>query len=95
MIGKDELQAAKSLFDIRNEQNAFLDGFDWFVDNLWHKPEEIPEANTTILYEYPPNAESKLCYATMEVIWREYYSQYIAEYPIRRWCYINDLIDRK
>lgn len=95
MIGKDELQAAIDLFDIRNEQNAFLGGIEWFVDNLWHKPEEIPEANTTILYEYPPNAESKLCYATMEVIWREYYSQYIAEYPIRRWCYINDLIDRK
>lgn len=87
-----EKEYPNDTFDSSDLEIAFREGQLWFKDNLWHKPEEIPEANTTILYEYPPNAESKLCYATMEVIWREYYSQYIAEYPIRRWCYINDLI---
>ena len=80
------------VYDRIDLETAFREGLLWFKEKLWHKPEETPEANTTILYEYPPNAESKLCYATMEVIWREYYSQYIAEYPIRRWCYVNDLI---
>lgn len=94
MIGKDELQAAKGLFDIRNEQNAFLDGVEWFKDNLWHKPEEHPEENTTILFEceFDPNPKYYFYDAARILDSSDYSEDFVKGYKILRWCYINDLI---
>lgn len=92
MIGKDELQAAKSLFDIRNEQNAFLDGIDWFVNNLWHDSKEEPLKNKPLLVLYKKDG----------ITYHSTYSNREAEewnklknICITQWCYIEDLLDRK
>lgn len=92
MIGKDELQAAISLFDIRNEQNAFLDGIDWFVNNLWHSSKEEPLQNKPLLVLYKKDG----------ITYHSTYSNREAEelnkfknICITQWCYIEDLLDRK
>lgn len=97
MIGKDELQAAIDLFDIRNEQNAFLGGIEWFVDNLWHETKEHPKEDTIILFECEFDPSSKYYfYDTARIIdSTDYSEEFVRRYRVRRWCYINDIIDRK
>lgn len=86
MIDKDELQMALCYSDIRNEQNAFLDGIDWFLDNLWH---DISECNNKDFKEVKEvlglDRDGFLDVRTGAELWADQ-TDYV------KWLYIDDLL---
>lgn len=92
MIGKDEWQVAEIYSNNKNEQASFLDGIDWFKDNLWHDSKEEPLYNKPLLVLYKKGGITyHSTYSNREnKEWNKLKNIYITQ-----WCYIEDLIDRK
>lgn len=90
MIGKDEFQAAIGFFDEKYGQYAFLDGIDWFVNNLWHDGKEEPLKNKPLLVLYKKDGITYQ--STYSLHEGESWSEF--NISITKWCYIEDLLDR-
>ena len=94
MIDKDELQMAICYSDIRNEQNAFLDGIDWFQEKVWHDASEEPnKAGAQILLEQ--DFYGKRQYQVYIFNSSPFYRDIVGRCNVVRWCYIDDLIREK
>lgn len=91
MIGKDEFQVAICLFDNKKEQYAFLDGIDWFVNNLWHDDKEEPLKNKPLLVLYKKDGITYQ--STCSLLEGESWSEF--NISITKWCYIEDILERK
>ena len=69
-------------------RNAFKDGANWRINSVWHKPEEVPEANEWIIYldRFGYRVDGML----PSVI--QHWEFLVANKGIMRWAYIDDLI---
>ena len=67
---------------------AFKDGADWRINSVWHKPDEVPEANEWIIYldRFGYRVDGML----PSVI--QHWEFLVANKGIMRWAYIEDLI---
>lgn len=92
MIDKDELQEAKCYSDIRNEQNAFLYGIEWYEENLWHDATEEPKkAGCQILAEQ--DFYGKRQFQVYIFNGSAFYRDKVHNCNIVRWLYIDDLLE--
>ena len=91
MIDKDELQAAKRYSDIRNEQNAFLGGIEWFQNSVWHDASEEPKkAGAQILLEQ--DFYGKRQYQVYIFNGGAFFRTAVQSCNVVRWLYIDNLI---
>ena len=69
-------------------RNAFEDGANWRINSVWHKPDEVPEANEWIIYldRFGYRVDGML----PSVI--QHWEFLVANKGIMRWAYIEDLI---
>lgn len=94
MTDEEILKAAKSYSDIRNEQNAFLGGIEWFKESLWHDASEEPnKAGAQILLEQDFNEKRQ--YQVYIFNSSPFYRDIVGRCNVVRWCYIDDLIREK
>lgn len=75
-------------------EHGFIDGANWRINAVWHKPNEEPKYDKYFLYEnvvhayhidgiYP--SEDEL------FVWNDY----VKDWGLIRWAYIEDLIPNK
>ena len=69
-------------------RNAFKDGANWRINSVWHKPEEVPEANRWIIHL--DRLGCRVYGLLPSVI--EHWGFLVADKGITRWAYIDDLI---
>ena len=67
---------------------AFRDGAQWRINSVWHKPEEVPEANRWIIHL--DRLGCRVYGLLPSVI--EHWGFLVADKGITRWAYIEDLI---
>ena len=66
---------------------AFKDGADWRINSVWHKPEEVPEANRWIIHF--DRLGCRVYGLLPSVI--QHWGFLVADKGITRWAYIDDL----
>ena len=69
-------------------RNAFKDGANWRINSVWHKPEEVPEANEWIIHL--DRFGYRVDVILPSVI--QHWEFLVADKGITRWAYIDDLI---
>ena len=67
-------------------RNAFKDGANWRINSVWHKPEEVPEANRTILIRFNEITRLWMRYEFLD--WKVF----VEDKNVSQWAYLNDLI---
>lgn len=67
-------------------RNAFKDGANWRINSVWHKPEEVPEANRAILIRF--NEITRLWMRSEFLDWEVF----VEDKNVSQWAYLNDLI---
>ena len=73
----------------------FIDGIEWFKQNLWHDASEKPDEYEHIITEYTYEEDGNLCYSvdvfsTTMLSW----SLYSKTNNIKRWCYLSDILPK-
>lgn len=71
-------------------QEAFNEGINWFLDNLWHPASEEPKDNYDILIE----SLNGICteYAAYRHNSAQLWSDFVDRSHTTRWLYIADLL---
>ena len=91
MINKDELNKVLYMYETCAEKSAFLDGKNWFKNNLWHDANEEPEKDKKLIVQY------KDCDGDIDYEVDMYYCPYswqqnVKNHNIIQWCYVEDLL---
>lgn len=84
----DKVCNATDCIEWENLVFAFEDGANWRINSVWHKPDEVPEANEWIIHldRFGYRVDAML----PSVI--QHWEFLVANKGIMRWAYIEDLI---
>lgn len=82
----DKVCNATDCIEWENLVFAFKDGADWRINSVWHKPEEVPEANRAILIRF--NEITRLWMRSEFLDWEVF----VEDKNVSQWAYLNDLI---
>lgn len=84
----DKVCNATDCIEWENLVFAFEDGADWRINSVWHKPEEVPEADRDIIVKSYKEYQTWVLSKYLLPDWKDL----LEDYKVTCWAYIDDLI---
>lgn len=77
-----------SIAQIHAGRDGFVAGADWRINSVWHKPEEVPEADRDIIVKSYKEYQTWVLSKYLLPDWKDL----LEDYKVTCWAYIDDLI---
>ena len=84
----DKVCNATDCIEWENLVFAFEDGANWRINSVWHKPEEVPEADRDIIVKSYKEYQTWVLSKYLLPDWKDL----LEDYKVTCWAYIDDLI---
>jgi hypothetical protein len=77
----------------------FVEGVEWYLNNIWHDEKETPEKEKNIIMLLNPSIGGRFYASHLkdngEPYWNLYDGYCVKEVSPARWCYVEDLLNNK